>query len=155
MNTLILTALLLQSPAVSSEPRIPVNAMNPQVSDHLLKEIAKGKDQDDPGKVILLWIKADAGALGDQDRATLIVLANRKATRSILADKDLYLTLFAAKILQLDEKRQAEAKALELERQREAERNNADDKFHRDLLEQIEQLKKEIEQLKKNHAGSS
>jgi hypothetical protein len=136
---LLLLSLLLQAPqSFLIQPSWPVKEVSVETAQHLASEIAKGKDADDPAKMILLWSKIINNSISDQELMILHTLADRKANRRQLGpDGDLYMTLFAGQLLAFYDQRQADLKV------------------HQELLRQMQELRKQLEELKKNHAGSS
>lgn len=126
MTTLILTCLLMQSPQTGVWP---VRGIDPDVAEHLQKEVDRAKDSGDMGRMILLWSKVTSGTISEDELKFLRELANRKASRKFIGpDEELYYTLFAGQLLNLH-----------------------DDRCR--MQREIEDLKKEIQKLK-NHTGS-
>ncbi|HEX5430242.1 MAG TPA: hypothetical protein VFX17_04165 [Patescibacteria group bacterium] len=113
MRTLALTlfvCLALTAPIQSVPPQTnwPVAEVDSAAAINLTQELQKAKNLDDPGWMIYWWSRATSGALNDQERQTLTILANRQATRSMFGpDTTLYLTLFAGQILITDDAQKA------------------------------------------------
>ena len=135
---IILLGLLLQSPQATLQPDTwPVKGVNRSAATHLIKEINKADNPDDPGKMILLWSKISSGTISESEVAILRTIANRQTGRQFGPDTDLYMTLFAGQLLNLYENRQEEQR-------RRNEQTIANDRVILELQKQINDLKQQL-----------
>ena len=149
MHTLVLVAILLQSPqTIGPTETYPVKDVSSATARHLLEEILKGKDNDDFGRMLLLWSKITSGTISEPEVAILKGIADRPASRArglFKIDEVLYKTQFAGQLLALYDNK------LEQDR-KQKEQQIANERAILELQKQIDDLRKQIEELTKKKA---
>lgn len=115
---------------------------------HLQAEIDKGKDLDDPAKMVRYWIKITDGTIEPHELVVLRRLAGRNPRRVMLTDSELYLTMFANQLVALYEQQ-------ELQLLRDELKKAADDKVHQDFQKQIDELKQQIHSLSRSNTNKA
>jgi hypothetical protein len=131
---LVLGLLLVISTAAQAQNPPPSAGVNPDAWKQLMDEVDKGNDPDDPGKMIRYWTKAATGSLTNIDKSELVVLVNRRPKRGFGPDGKVYLTMFAAAILEVNASRVAQIA-----------KNTETDKQIADLRRVIDELRKMID----------
>jgi hypothetical protein len=76
--------------------------VNPDAWSQLMAEVDKGDDSDDPGRMIRYWKKAATGSLTLLEKSELVALVNRRPKRGLGPDGDVYMSMFAAVILEVN-----------------------------------------------------
>ena len=111
MRTFLLTCAILAIFAVSIQTQSTASPQ--QGRSRLDQEIDKGKDVDDPAKMIRYWDRIESGQITASELALLRELSLRPSTRvRIGPDSELYMTVLSAKLLKQHEERQRHAQEI-------------------------------------------